>query len=115
MGAGQALMSFTGIIDQFFAANLGAGAISTLSYANRVLGLILSLGAMAISRATLPEFSAVHARGELAQLEQNPGYGRIGSTAYAKSRHYIFGTADAADSGAEDGGQIDFRHAQTLG
>lgn len=57
MAAGQTLMSFTGIIDQFFAAHLGAGAISTLSYANRIVALILSLGATAVSRSTLPIFS----------------------------------------------------------
>jgi putative peptidoglycan lipid II flippase len=57
MAAGQAMMSFSVIIDQFFAAHLGVGAISSLSYANRFLSLILSLGAMAISRATMPIFS----------------------------------------------------------
>lgn len=57
MLAGQALMSFTGIIDQFFAASLGTGAVATLSYANRILMLILGLGATAVSRATLPVFS----------------------------------------------------------
>jgi putative peptidoglycan lipid II flippase len=63
MLVGQALMSFTGIIDQFFAAHLGAGAIATLSYANRILALILGLGAMAVSRATLPVFSQALAQG----------------------------------------------------
>lgn len=63
MLAGQALMSFIGIIDQFFAAHLGTGAIATLSYANRILALILGLGAMAIGRATLPVFSQAQARG----------------------------------------------------
>ena len=57
MAIGQALMSFTGIIDQFFAAQLGTGAISTLNYANRIMAMILGLGAMAISRSTLPVFS----------------------------------------------------------
>ena len=57
MAAGQALMSVTGILDQFFAAHLNTGAISTLSYANRIVSLIVSLGATAISRATLPIFS----------------------------------------------------------
>lgn len=57
MLAGQSLMSFTGIIDQFFAAHLGTGAIATLSYANRILALILGMGAIAVSRATLPVFS----------------------------------------------------------
>jgi peptidoglycan biosynthesis protein MviN/MurJ (putative lipid II flippase) len=64
MAAGQALMSFTGIIDQFFAAHLGAGAISTLSYANRIVSLLLALGATAISRATLPIFSELSGQGK---------------------------------------------------
>lgn len=63
MLAGQALMSFTSIIDQFFAAHLGTGAIATLSYANRILALIVGMGAMAVSRATLPVFSRAQARG----------------------------------------------------
>lgn len=63
MLAGQALMSFTGIIDQFFAAHLGTGAIATLSYANRILALILGMGATMVSRATLPVFSNAQAQG----------------------------------------------------
>ena len=69
MLAGQAVMSFTGIIDQFFAAHLGTGAISTLSYANRILTLILAMGATAVSRATLPVFSQAQAQGD-AQLHR---------------------------------------------
>ena len=61
MAVGQVLTSFTNLIDQFFAAGLGAGTLSTLSYANRILALILGLGATAISRATLPVFSAAQA------------------------------------------------------
>jgi len=57
MMLGQAIMSLTTVIDQFFVAGLGSGAISTLGYANRVLALILGLGATAVSRATLPVFS----------------------------------------------------------
>jgi putative peptidoglycan lipid II flippase len=64
MLGGQALMSFTGIIDQFFAAPLGTGAIAELGYANRILTLLLALGAAAVSRATLPVFSHAQARGE---------------------------------------------------
>lgn len=63
MLAGQALMSLTGIVDQFFAAHQGSGAIATLSYANRILALILGMGAMAVSRATLPVFSRAQAQG----------------------------------------------------
>jgi putative peptidoglycan lipid II flippase len=57
MLAGQTLMSFTVIIDQFYAAGLGAGSIATLGYANRILSLILGLAAIAVSRATLSVFS----------------------------------------------------------
>lgn len=69
MLAGQALMNFIGIIDQFFAAPLGTGAIATLSYANRILALMLGLGATAVARATLPVFSRAHAQGG-EQLQQ---------------------------------------------
>lgn len=61
MLVGQILMSFTTLIDQFFAAHLDTGAIATLSYANRILALILGLGATAVSRATLPVFSKIQA------------------------------------------------------
>ncbi|TCT23120.1 murein biosynthesis integral membrane protein MurJ [Thiobaca trueperi] len=64
MLAGQILMGLTGIIDQFFAAHLETGAIATLSYANRILALILGLGATAVGRATLPVFSRSLARGD---------------------------------------------------
>lgn len=63
MLAGQALMSFTGLMDQFFAAHLGPGAIATLGYSNRILTLILGIGAVAVSRATLPVFSRAQAHG----------------------------------------------------
>ncbi|MDB5855692.1 MAG: putative rane protein [Herminiimonas sp.] len=61
--AGQALMSLTAIVDQFFAARLPTGAIATLGYANRVLALILGLAATAVARATLPVFSEAQTRG----------------------------------------------------
>lgn len=58
MAVGQVMTSATNLVDQFLAAGLNPGALSTLSYANRVLALLLGLGATAISRATLPIFSA---------------------------------------------------------
>lgn len=63
MLAGQVLMSFTTVIDQFFAGEMGAGNIATLNYANRILTLLTGVGAMAISRATLPVFARSHERG----------------------------------------------------
>jgi putative peptidoglycan lipid II flippase len=70
MAIGQALISFTVVIDQFYAVALGPGSIATLGYANRVLSLILSLAAVAVSRATLPVFSQARpgAAGELYEV-----------------------------------------------
>jgi peptidoglycan biosynthesis protein MviN/MurJ (putative lipid II flippase) len=59
--AGNALMSLVDLIDLWFAAHLGAGALATLSYATRVLALLLGLGGTAIARATLPVFSSAPA------------------------------------------------------
>ncbi len=64
MALGQALGSLTSLIDQFFAIGLGEGVLSTLSYAYRILALLLGLGAAAISRATLPVFSEVVSKGQ---------------------------------------------------
>ncbi len=74
IAAGQTLMSVTGVIDQFFAAHLGVGAISTLSYANRIVGLILSLGAMAISRSTMPIFSELAGQGKESEVRALTSY-----------------------------------------
>ncbi|NMT65224.1 murein biosynthesis integral membrane protein MurJ [Marinobacter orientalis] len=63
MLVGQGLMSLVDIIDQFFAARLGTGALSTLGYSTRVLSLILGLGTIAIGRAALPVLSRTHAEG----------------------------------------------------
>jgi len=63
MVAGQALMGLTSVVDQLFAARIGPGAISTLSYGNRVVALIIGLGGTTISRATLPVFSQAEAKG----------------------------------------------------
>lgn len=58
MALGQMLTSLAGLVDQFLIAGLNAGSLSTLSYTNRVLALIVGLGATAVSRATLPVFSS---------------------------------------------------------
>ncbi|MGI4719745.1 MAG: murein biosynthesis integral membrane protein MurJ [Janthinobacterium lividum] len=69
MLAGQALMSLTTVIDQFYAVTMGTGANATLGYANRILSLILTLAAIAVSRATLPVFSRCEANdGKLHEL-----------------------------------------------
>lgn len=61
--AGQALMSLTATVDQFFAARMAPGTIATLGYANRILALILGLAATAVARATLSVFSEAQSRG----------------------------------------------------
>jgi peptidoglycan biosynthesis protein MviN/MurJ (putative lipid II flippase) len=43
------------------AAPLAPGTIATLGYANRIVALMLTLGALSVSRATLPIFSAMRA------------------------------------------------------
>ena len=63
MAVGQVFASLTNLVDQFFAAGMSEGALSMLSYANRILALILGLGATAIGRATLPVFSKEMAKG----------------------------------------------------
>ena len=49
--------------DQFFASDLGVGAVSTLSYANRILSLVLSLLVLAATRAVLPILAEARALG----------------------------------------------------
>ncbi len=56
---GVAAMSASNVVDQMVAARLGAGANSTLGYATRLTGLVVSLGALAVSRALLPALSQV--------------------------------------------------------
>jgi putative peptidoglycan lipid II flippase len=58
---GQVLSTVSGIVDQIMAAPLGTGAIATLGYATRIIGLITGIIAVVVSRATLPIFSASHA------------------------------------------------------
>lgn len=56
---GQLLLCLAVPIDQFFAVDLGPGAVATLGYVNRLLALILAVGALAIGRAILPVLSEV--------------------------------------------------------
>jgi murein biosynthesis integral membrane protein MurJ len=64
MAIGQFVMSFITPLDQYFAAQLGDSAIATLSYANRVVALLLGLGSMAVARAILPVLSAIATEGD---------------------------------------------------
>jgi peptidoglycan biosynthesis protein MviN/MurJ (putative lipid II flippase) len=64
---GQLIMSLATPLDQYFVAGLGDGAIATLGYASRVLALIVSMGAVAIGRATLPVLSELLSAGDNAR------------------------------------------------
>lgn len=62
MLAGALLISSTNLVDQSMAAILGPGSVSSLSYGNKLVVLILSLGTMAIGSATLPYYSNLVAK-----------------------------------------------------
>jgi peptidoglycan biosynthesis protein MviN/MurJ (putative lipid II flippase) len=64
MFVGLLLMSVVSLADQFFAAHLGPGALSTLGYCSRIVAVLAGLGATAIARSILPTLSRVHAEGK---------------------------------------------------
>ncbi|RCW73911.1 peptidoglycan biosynthesis protein MviN/MurJ (putative lipid II flippase) [Pseudorhodoferax soli] len=57
----QSLLVTAVLVDQFSAIHLPVGSVATLSYANRILALLIAVGVTAVSRATLPVFSSAHA------------------------------------------------------
>jgi putative peptidoglycan lipid II flippase len=64
MAIGQFVMSFVLPLDQYMAAQLGGGAIATLGYANRLLSLGMSVGALAIMRGAMPVLANAVAEGK---------------------------------------------------
>ena len=71
LSAGVALTYISPVIDQAMAAFLGSGAVSTLSYANRLVIGAASLAASALTPGLLPHFSRLRARGEVHQLDSH--------------------------------------------
>ena len=57
----QVLQAATSVIDQFWAARAGQGAVSVMGYANRLLFLMLGLGSVAIARVLLPTLARLSA------------------------------------------------------
>lgn len=55
--AAQCLQATTNLVDQFWAAQLSAGALSVLGYSNRILFVILAIGATGITRTVLPRLA----------------------------------------------------------
>lgn len=64
MLAGAFLMGSTTVVDQSMAAMLPAGSVSALSYANKITGAVLAIGATALSTAALPYFSKMVAEND---------------------------------------------------
>lgn len=65
MGLGQLIFAVAQPVDQGFASRLGQGAVATLAYANRILSLITTFGAVVVARALLPVLSGTVADDEL--------------------------------------------------
>jgi putative peptidoglycan lipid II flippase len=57
MLTGAILMGSTAVVDQSMAAMLPSGNVAALSYGNKIIGGILSVGALALSTASLPYFA----------------------------------------------------------
>ena len=62
---GQLLIATSIPTDQAFAARLGEGAVATLGYANRIIGLFSGIGTIVVARALLPVLSEAVADGHL--------------------------------------------------
>jgi putative peptidoglycan lipid II flippase len=56
------LLSCTALVDQTFAASLGAGSVSVLVYANKGIIFVLALAGTALRTALLPSFAAMIAK-----------------------------------------------------
>jgi putative peptidoglycan lipid II flippase len=57
MAAGAVFMSASPVIDQAMASMLGGGAVSALSYGNKLVAVAIGVGALALSTAVLPHLS----------------------------------------------------------
>lgn len=55
----QVVITSSGLIDQFLAVRMGHGTLATLSYAQRIMALVLGLSGTVIGRAILPVISGV--------------------------------------------------------
>lgn len=74
---GQVLMGLTLVVDQAFAASLGAGSVSSLNYGYKMVAVIASIASIAIGTAVTPYFAQQLAQQKFAQL-------RLAVTLYLK-------------------------------
>src|SRR5262249_1577521 len=58
------LMGGTALVDQSMAAMLSGGSVAALSYASKVISVVMAIGSLALSTAALPYFSQMAARGD---------------------------------------------------
>jgi len=63
LAIGAAVLWITVPVEQAFAARLGTGAVASLNYANRLIGMGTSIATLVIARALLPFFAANAADG----------------------------------------------------
>lgn len=61
MVAGAILLTGAPLVDQAFAAALGAGAVSALSYGTKLVAVMLAIGPVALSTVVFPHFSRMAA------------------------------------------------------
>ena len=66
--AGQVVISATGAADQLMVAGLGVSANATLDYANRLIALAMSVGAVVVARSMLPVFAGIGDRSRTLRL-----------------------------------------------
>jgi putative peptidoglycan lipid II flippase len=64
--AGSFLIGSTTVVDKAMAAMLPAGSVAALSYANKVISGVMTIGAAALSTATFPYFSQMVSAGDWA-------------------------------------------------
>jgi putative peptidoglycan lipid II flippase len=66
---GQFFMSWVAPIDTISATALGKGAVSQLAYAEKIVAILLGIGAVAISRAILPVLSEMSVNNRIEEIE----------------------------------------------
>ncbi len=66
--AGAALTSGALLVDSAFAASLGPGSVSALSYGTKLVTVMLAIGPTAVGTVALPHFSAITAAGDAAAV-----------------------------------------------
>jgi putative peptidoglycan lipid II flippase len=67
---GALLMNSSTVVDQSMAASLGSGNISILTYANKIVALVLTIVAVSLSTVLFPRFSRMITAGQWGQLKR---------------------------------------------